>query len=117
MTATTSIPTDSAENNNYQDIILMAAFYHNGTPVELEVAERAINGVEAAVWNVLIPYWAAHWNRIETPQTIIKPRVPEGAANWRAIYIYIRAARTCKCLFRGQETSWQIEMLSIMRTR
>ena len=94
LTATTSIPTDSAENNNYHDIILMAAFYHNGTPAELEAAERAINGLEAAVWNALIPHRAAHWNRIEPPRPSIKPGAPEGAANWRAVYIYIRAGRT-----------------------
>ena len=94
LTATTSIPTDSAENNNYHDIILMAAFYRNGTAAELEAAERAINGLEAAVWNALIPHRAAHWNRIEPPRPSIKPGAPEGAANWRAVYIYIRASRT-----------------------
>ena len=54
LTATTSIPTDSAENNNSHDIILMAAFYHNRTPAELETAEWALNGVEAIVRNALI---------------------------------------------------------------
>jgi len=46
------------------------------------------------VWNALIPHRAAHWNRIEPPRPSIKPGAPEGAANWRAIYIYIRAGRT-----------------------
>ena len=91
LTSEGGIPTDSTENNSFQDIILMVAIRHDGTPATLQAAEATLNDIESDVWNTLVPHNAAHWNTIEPPRQSVKPGAPEGQPNWRAMYIYIRA--------------------------
>lgn len=91
LTSVGGIPTDSTENNSFQDIILMVVVRHDGTAAQLQEAEGLINNIEADVWNALVPHEAAHWRVIEPPRQSVKPGAPESQANWRTMYIYIRA--------------------------